>query len=379
MQMDSRVQDTEAKSVTKFPIVEVGGKDYVDPNFNNPTLCRKYLVRHYDVAETKSLNPYLSLVRDFELRFLHYVDRGYNIIGTKEDKLNTYIDKERAIVNSQDPQVSEGEKLLAARWLYTALIGRALKTARKHISERIENGDTNKNKAALEKLEVSIFGNMHQEEDPKKQVAGDYIEALGLTTPLRKRGYVDIDDTIGEMIGEPFKLFMASKQFNPEASREDNLPALNALQEFYDARYTKIADAMKSIDDAALAVSGVTRRYKEFKVPMNILVRTTKEKIQLQHGDQDYEAADRHYMIARNQVQEMITARELGLSKEIGQDNAPTRRAPEFRALETLQAAKDLIYDIAVTHEKRDKSLALLENKALAAGFAPDKAGQIRR
>lgn len=331
---------------TNFPVVEKDGHTLVDPYHDKPEIAGKYLVRYYAVPETPSLDFYYNGVRDFEKRFLNFVDRGYNIAKVKKETLNRYIEKEQSVLDN--PKISEGERELATRWICTAKTARMAKAAREHLHLRIEEG---------EKADPTKLKQLEQ------QINDDYLAVImSPLRPLRKGGGIDIDDTTGEMMGEPYKMFTASLTNNADM-----------VKQFFDARYVKTAQTMRSIDNACDAISGITARYKEYKKPVQEMAAAAKDKVQLQHSDPDYQAADRRFMIARNHLRNMIAQERLVLEKEADEGKSLTRKAPRINALDRLDEATSLMYDLTITHYPRDKSVKSLAIKVIANGFEPIK------
>ncbi len=325
---------------TSFPVITgADGHKYVDPLESGG----KYLVRKYDVPDVSDLPAMRNLIKDFEQRFLHFVDRGYNVTKTSPEKLDRYIEDERDLLqeianqrkSSNNPAFEKDTEEQTKRWLGTALIGRSMRLMRHYLKQKEVGADN----AKLE----DIF----------QRVKSDMQEFNQLDVSLRgKRGYLDDDTAIKEMIGEPQKLFIACV-----------LGQDQPIKDFYDGRYLKIANAMRTIDEAQNAVAGVLTMDRKIQATFKGMAEAAKHKIQIQHGDKDYPELDKRYMALRDDAQALIGKQinELAVAfDKVGTRLKPAREAAakkvanEVHALTCMKHATDIIYDIAVTRNPRD-------------------------
>lgn len=317
-----------------FPlIIGTDGRTYVDPLGDD-----KYLVRHYSPPSEKSLGTYLQLVRDFERRFLNYVDRGYSVLNKNDGDLDHDIMKWRTESQDANAPLGEDQRDYAARMLRVALLGRAMRGAKSHIKMRLQGHSVEE--PALQTLAT--------------QVEADIVETLSLPPLRMKRGYKDVDDIVGEMIGEPQKIFFASL-----SGITDN------IREFYAARYRKVAAAMQSIDMIHDAIEPVGKRFAGIPALLTEMKDSARIKIQLQHYDPDFDLADKRYNISRNKLHDFVADRQ----EEITQTGGGWQAQTNLRALALLKDATDLIYDITTTHSARHKGARLLEVAVEKAGL----------
>lgn len=338
-------------SDTIYPVI-IGndGNKYVDPLQSDG----KYLVRKYDVPELDDLEAFRSMLKDFEQRFLRNVSRGDFVAATSPEKLNHYIDKEREalkVIQMANAGPEKDEKLQAQedvtkRWLATALLARAMRLSKYHI--KLRKAGT-QDPAELDPIKESIIK--------------DTLEVMSLDPDLRnKRGHADSDGIIAEMPGEPRNIFVAST-----ADSKD------LMKLFYDNRYLKVAESMRSIDKAVAAVARITARHPELRTSLREMGETAKHKIQILHNDSDYPAIDLAYIAARDKTHGLIgEAMKEAVSKS-GQavGHIGRMKAKKYESLASdmtlIKQAADLIYDSALTRNGRDNGVAELKLAVKAA------------
>lgn len=340
---------------TKYPVITgADGHKYVDPLESGG----QYLVRKYDAADVSDLPAMRGLIKDFEQRFLHFVDRGYNVTKTSPDKLEAYIQHERSVLKDIEAQrkgsgnadYQKETEELTKRWLGTALVGRSMRLMRHYLKQKELGADD----AKLDDLQKRVSSDMGE------------FDRLGIS--LRgKRGYLDDDTAIKEMIGEPQKLFIASVLGNDQP-----------IKDFYDGRYLKVASAMKSIDETQNSVAGILTTNRKIETTFKEMAKAAKNKIQIQHGDPDYPELDKRYMALRDDAQALIGERmnelavafnKVGTSIKPAREAAASKAAKEVQALTCLKQATDIIYDVAVTRNPRDMGVKQLNLEIAVAGL----------
>lgn len=327
-----------------MPIVEKEGKLYADPLHSGGT----YLVPQYELPSPGDLKGFLPLLKDFQQRFLHFVDRGYTLNKAHPKMIDSYIEREREALKGDMP---EDVRQLTMRWLKTALINRSMRNAVTHVEERMQEPE------AIDQEKLNMLS---------RSIRQDTIEALQIPVGLRgKRGYVDDDGVLAEMLGEPQKLFLASLPTSPP----------DAMDAFNQTRCTKIAQAMECMDEVLHTVSAIVEKYPEFEQPMKKMVKHAKVKIGLQHGRPGYFEADKDYINARDHIHSLISGRQESILQREAALPAPLKRKgtgemrniiSEMHGMAVIKDATDLVYDMAVTRDPRHKGLEWLKMQVKA-------------
>jgi hypothetical protein len=304
-------------------------EDKKKPRFIRPLENKDYQVRVYDPPPLEDLEAYKRLIVDFEKRFFRNADRGHEVLGVTD--INQYIEqKSTAYEHATGP-----EKDLEGGMLRIALIRRGVDHALQHIQMRIDAA-ASKTPADGKKLD-ELYEN----------IGKDFMAAYNLPALRLSRGQPDVDDVLGEMQGEPLKLFSATLTGSADM-----------IKEFYRSRYGKTAEAMECIDKITQSMRKLdTGRggYHNQQV-QGALVRladAAKERMQLQRGDPDFHDADVALRSARNDMQDLLLNTGNGVPIHLPGDR---KKQGAMDPLETTLArsALNLVYDVAMTHDAQN-------------------------
>jgi hypothetical protein len=221
-----------------------------------------YRIKRYaPPAPPNELQGYLALLQDFEKRFFNNVDRGYEVMAKSGPELDGYIATQAELFAS----ATGAERNRAGRMLAIAELKRGLDNAQEHISLRLEKGAAADPKR-LEELQEKIFAEFTSARDEK------------FPTLLRTRGGTDPDGVVQEMVGEPYKMFLATLD-----------PTPHTTEFFFDDRYQKVAHAMKCIDSVPKIMEPFkaleSYRREGIQESLEKLATLAKERIQLQRSD----------------------------------------------------------------------------------------------
>lgn len=330
------------------------GTYYVDPLDSDG----RYSVKGYEVpvaGEKAHLPTFDALLKEFNDRFLNYVDRGHTLRKINDADMDKLIERERA--KYEDETLPQARRDLAGIWYKTALLNRSAANARKHIQLRMNINEAEPDPKVLDALQTKFLE--------------DWFAAEAIPLELRTKGGVVERDTIfDEMLGEPRKIFQASL---PESFPE-------AMEGFFNTRYGKVAKAKRVIEHTVKAILPLARDYHpDMELPLLQMAVNAMLKIELQRGvDKDYPEADQSHIAYRNVVRKIISDKQVTLQAAVSPHGHVGRmnsvQTARISALNFIEKGCDIIRDMAITRDDMPKALQWLQTSIRAAGLGRLKA-----
>lgn len=298
--------------------------------YANPLKDDRYKVRYFELPPEGDLRADLKLLESFERRFFHSVGGGAEWALGADDP-DALIAKQREMFKT----ATGGEKELAGSTLCVMLLERGLKRAKKHIRKRISGVPADDE--ALKAM--------------SKLVEADLIEAINYIQYVRrKRGHPDVDDVLGEMKGEPYKIFVGTMPGNH-----------GVMVHFQLNRLQKAAQAMRCMDAMAEQAKLLAVQHPA-TAPMAALIETlaeqAKQRVQLPVSAEEFDDAHRKLIVARNELHGFAPKTQVGAALPASlPGNHPLKSEPSATAVAMIKEAADIMYDMALIRLERPTTL----------------------
>lgn len=315
-----------------------------------------YWIKCYPPHQRDTLRAAIRLVGNFESRFLKAVEGGTEAstdepsILQRRNALDAVRKKVSAITDkgSFEYKRAKAEEEALGGMLAVSLFRKMIKDITAHIDRRVGK----KTLSDADKRDLEIL---------KKIIDNDVLEVFHLFKYVRRSGgEKDRDEVLAEMYGEPMRVIGTTLSKNSD----------QALQEFYNTRYRKIAACWKNIDETTDAIKKLianSQRLQDSGLAelVDDLNTAAKSRCELSRHDPDFDAAASHLRASRNLIKEFKPS-------GTGHIGAVTKAADK-KILSLVQSYRELVYDIAHVRTPRKVSTKeLLEqiNNALKPGIS---------